>query len=217
MNAKLLLSLAVILGGSTFAQLGVAQDAAAPAAEPAPAAPAGATPPPSNWLKVCEPLTDGKRACVMRQIVMATNGQFMGSFLLRDDPGQESRLLAVAAVPVGVMLPFNVIWQIDNNKPFLTAFMLCDKASCSTQLPVNELFVNSLKKGNKLTLTVRNANNEAVVIPIDLAGFTAAYDSAEAMTFDELNKLSSGDSAIQQTLQERAEAAKEKLESSTPQ
>ena len=52
----------------------------------------------------------------MRQVVLA-NGQFLGSFLLRDDPGQESRLLAVAAVPLGVLLPFGLTWQIDNAKP----------------------------------------------------------------------------------------------------
>ena len=69
-----------------------------------------------NWLKVCDPLEDGQKACLLRQVVLA-NGQFLGSFLLRDDPGQESRLLAVAAVPLGVLLPFGLTWQIDNAKP----------------------------------------------------------------------------------------------------
>ena len=40
-----------------------------------------------NWLKVCDPLPDGQKACLMRQVVLA-NGQFVGSFILRDDPGQ---------------------------------------------------------------------------------------------------------------------------------
>jgi invasion protein IalB len=98
---------------STFAQDTTTETPAEPAAEaPAttePAAPADATAevaaavdtlPPENWLKVCDPLPDGQKACILRQIVLA-NGQFLGSFLLRDDPGQESRLLAVASVPSG--------------------------------------------------------------------------------------------------------------------
>ncbi|UXN69593.1 invasion associated locus B family protein [Devosia neptuniae] len=133
---------------------------AAPAAE-APAAPAAGTPPADgaaapaatppgvasqNWLKVCDPLPDGQKACIMRQVVLA-NGQFLGSFLLRDDPGQESRLLAVAAVPLGVLLPFGLTWQIDGAKPIRVPYMLCDPTSCATQLVINEQYVNSLKKG----------------------------------------------------------------------
>src|SRR5690606_38985535 len=82
---------------STFAQ-----DATPPAEAPAAEAPAAEAPATTaetpgsasqNWLKVCDPLPDGQKACIMRQVVLA-NGQFLGSFLLRDDPGQESRLLA---------------------------------------------------------------------------------------------------------------------------
>ena len=78
--------------------------------------------PKNNWLKLCDPLDDGKKVCVMRQVVMSSGGQFLGSFLLRDDPGQESRLLAVAAVPLGVLLPFGLTWQIDGGKPIRVPF-----------------------------------------------------------------------------------------------
>src|SRR5690349_7868309 len=65
-----------------------AEGAAAPAQEGAapPAAPAAANANPvQNWLKVCDPIDETKKACIMRQVVVA-NGQFLGSFLLRDDP-----------------------------------------------------------------------------------------------------------------------------------
>ncbi len=143
---------------------------------PMPAPPTSPSPiptrrPEDNWLKVCDPLEDGKKACIMRQVVVA-NGQFLGSFLLRDDPGQESRLLAVAAVPLGVLLPFGLTWQIDGGKPIRVPFMLCDPQSCATQLVINEAYVNSLKKGGMLRLTAKNRQNEDLVIEINLAGFT---------------------------------------------
>ena len=75
MNLKSLLA-----AGLTFAALAlplgaVAQDAAAPGAatdqvlSPSGTAgtPAAATPD-QNWLKICDPLEDGKRACIMRQV-----------------------------------------------------------------------------------------------------------------------------------------------------
>lgn len=193
-----------------------AQDAAAPAAQ-APAANAAApaaNSPAQNWLKVCDPLPDGQKACIMRQVVLA-NGQFLGSFLLRDDPGQESRLLAVAAVPLGVLLPFGLTWQIDGAKPVRVPYMICDPTSCATQLVINEQYVNSLKAGNKLTLTAKNRQNQDLTIEINLAGFTSTYDSDTAMTFDQFQQQTSGENALEQVLQDRAEQLRQQLTEQT--
>ena len=147
----------------------------------------------------------------MRQVVLA-NGQFLGSFLLRDDPGQESRLLAVAAVPLGVLLPFGLTWQIDGAKPIRVPFMLCDPTSCATQLVINEAYVNSLKKGGTLKLTAKNRQNEDLVITINLAGFTSTYDGDAALTFDEFRQETSGQNALEQVLQDRAEELRQQLD-----
>lgn len=192
-----------------------AQAQEAPAATPAAAQAPAATPKPTdNWLKVCDPLPDGKKACIMRQVVIA-NGTFLGSFLLRDDPGQESRLLAVAAVPLGVLLPFGLTWQIDGGKPIRVPFMLCDPQSCATQLVINEAYVNSLKKGNKLKLTAKNRQNQDLTIEIDLAGFTAVYDSDTALTFDQFTQQNSAPNALEQVLQDRAEQLRRQLAAGT--
>ena len=202
---------------SAFAQ--EAAPAEAPAAEApetgdAPAADAtdaAAGPANQNWLKVCDPLPDGQQACIMRQVVLA-NGQFLGSFLLRDDPGQESRLLAVAAVPLGVLLPFGLTWQIDGAKPIRVPYMLCDPTSCATQLVINEQYVNSLKKGNTLKLTAKNRQNQDLTIEITLAGFTATYDGDAALTFEQFRQETSGENALEQVLQDRAEALRRQLD-----
>ncbi|SEQ61061.1 Invasion protein IalB, involved in pathogenesis [Devosia sp. YR412] len=190
----------------------------APAAEaPAagtPAAPADNSAGNQNWLKVCDPLPDGQKACIMRQVVLA-NGQFLGSFLLRDDPGQESRLLAVAAVPLGVLLPFGLTWQIDGAKPIRVPYMLCDPTSCATQLVINEQYVNSLKKGGVLKLTAKNRQNQDLTIDITLAGFTSAYDGDAALTFDEFRQETSGENALEQVLQDRAETLRQQLNGGT--
>ena len=200
---------------SAFAQDTTTPAPEAPAAEtPAadPAAPAAAAGDASqNWLKVCDPLDDGQKACIMRQVVLA-NGQFLGSFLLRDDPGQESRLLAVAAVPLGVLLPFGLTWQIDGAKPVRVPYMICDPTSCATQLVINEQYVNSLKRGSVLTLTAKNRQNEDLKIEITLAGFTATYDGDSALTFDEFRQETSGENALEQVLQDRAEELRRQLD-----
>ncbi|MDB5612822.1 MAG: invasion associated locus family protein [Devosia sp.] len=189
-----------------------AVDPAAPAAAPTAEEAAAAG---QNWLKVCDPLPDGQKACIMRQVVLA-NGQFLGSFLLRDDPGQESRLLAVAAVPLGVLLPFGLTWQIDGAKPIRVPYMLCDPTSCATQLVINEQYVASLKKGGVLKLTAKNRQNQDLTIDITLAGFTSAYDGDAALTFDEFRQETSGENALEQVLQDRAETLRQQLNGDAP-
>ncbi len=192
-----------------------AQEApAAPAEQPAAAAPAAeAAPrdPAQNWLKVCDPIEEGKQACIMRQVVLV-NGNFLGSFLLRDDPGQESRLLAVAAVPIGVLLPFGLTWQIDGGKPIRVPFMLCDPQSCATQLVINEAYVNSLKRGNKLILTAKNRQNQDLIVEINLSGFTSTYDNASALTVQEFEQEAAQPAALEQMLQDRAEEMRRQLD-----
>ncbi|HEY0918033.1 invasion associated locus B family protein [Devosia sp.] len=198
----------------------LAQDTPAPADKPAAEAPADAKAPAAtaeaprdptkNWLKVCDPLEDGKKACIMRQVVVANN-QFLGSFLLRDDPGQESRLMAIAAVPLGVLLPFSLTWQIDSGKPIRVPYMMCDPQSCIAQIVINEAFVNSLKKGSVLKLIAKNRQVKDLVVEINLAGFTAVYDSETAMTFDEFNRQAPVQSALEKQLQDRAEELRRQL------
>lgn len=207
---------------SAFAQNAAPANTAAPTNS---AAPSNSTTPPANgddvakavdnlasqnWLKVCDPLPDGQKACLLRQVVLA-NGQFLGSFLLRDDPGQESRLLAVASVPLGVLLPFGLTWQIDNAKPIRVPYMLCDTQSCSTQLVINEQYVSSLKKGGTLKLTAKNRQNQDLSIDINLSGFTASYDGDAALTFKQLQEQESGQNALEKVLQDRAEQLRQQL------
>lgn len=205
-----------------------------PAAQPAAPA-AGATPPAAtaglpqdqgtanrpaaqNWLKVCDPIpagqkAAGQKACILRQVVIANN-QFLGSFLLRDDPGQESRLLAVAAVPLGVLLPFGLTWQIDGQKPIRVPYMLCDPQSCASQLVINEQYVNALKKGQTLSLIAKNRSNKDLVVQISLAGFGQVYDGQASLSFDEFRKDTTGGAALEQVLQDRAEQLRKQLDAS---
>lgn len=186
-----------------------------PAASDAPPTEAPASRPEDNWLKICEPLDSGEKACIMRQVVL-NNGQFFGSFMLRNDPGQESRLLAVAAVPLGVLLPFNMVWQIDGGKPIRVPFVLCDQVSCTSQLVINENYVNSLKKGAKLTLSAKTQQNKDMVVSINLAGFTSVYDADTSLTFDQFRKQSTGANALEQMLQDRAEQIRQEKDADTP-
>jgi hypothetical protein len=111
-------------------------------------------------------------------------------------------------------LPFGLTWQIDGGKPIRVPYMLCDPQSCASQLVINEAYVNSLKKGTKLTLTAKNRQNQDLTINIDLAGFTTVYEGDTALTFDQFRKAAStsGGPALEQQLQDRAEQLRKQLD-----
>lgn len=211
---------AMLLSAASFT---VAQDAPAEGAAPAEeaaatseppagtASPAGSGDPRNNWLKVCEPLENGEKACLMRQVVVLQNGQFLGSFELRDDPRDEYRFLASAAVPVGVLLPAEMVWQIDAGRPSPKPFFKCDPIKCMSLSVLNRESVDALKKGAKLKLTAKNAQNQDLVVEINLAGFTAAFESDTALTFDEFREQSTGEAALEKQLQDKAEALRRQL------
>ena len=186
----------------------VAQDAAAPAAQPSPdatatpAAPAAATgpvnaapaaaaeankTPGTNWLKVCDPLPSGKKVCIVRQIVVANN-KVIGSLIIRQNPDLRSPFLAIGAVPVGVALAPGVSWRIDGGKAVTLPYSQCDPQTCVSPRTVNAAFINSLKKGKKLTLTAKTGAGKDFSIDIVLAGFGDTYDSADSITFEQLRK-----------------------------
>lgn len=167
--------------------------------------------PEQNWLKVCDTLESGEEACVMRQTILQ-GGQFSGAFLLRDDPTQDYRLLAIAAVPIGVFLPAGLTLQIDNAKPISLPYVICDPQSCMTQLAVNEAYVNSLKKGARLVMTAKNRQNKDLKIEVNLSGFTAVYEGDATVTAEELRDQQTGQSALEQMLQQQAEKIRQEKE-----
>ena len=169
-----------------------------------------------NWLKVCDVIAAGKKAagqrsCMLRQVIVA-NQQFLGSFLLRNDPSQQSPLLAVAAVPLGVLLPYGLSWQIDGQKPVKVPYMLCDKQSCASQLVINDQYIAALKGGHSLSLTAKSRSKD-LVVTISLAGFGTVYDGQAAVTSEELNKDTTGGAARQLMLQDRAQQIRKQLDS----
>ena len=192
----------LLVAGMTFAALTLsmgqvfAQDASSsqPAAAPADASSQAAAPaaggdqaaanPQQNWLKICDPEKDGKRACIMRQVVVTQNKQFMGSFLLRIDSAKGVPTLAVAAVPVGVVLKPGLRWQIDTAKPQALPYWRCTAQSCESEQFIKADFISRLRKGKTLKLIAKDVANKDLSVSFSLAGFSEAYDLKDAPTFE---------------------------------
>ena len=59
---------------------------------------------PPPWVKLCGTIEDGRKLCLMRQMVFA-QGDMIARFILRENPADDSPLLIMASMPLGVTLP----------------------------------------------------------------------------------------------------------------
>jgi invasion protein IalB len=196
--AMLVLSTAAALADSTTpaASAAPAAPAQAPAAPAAatPAAPAATTPVATaqvpqavqDWAKFCDPAPDGHKICIVRKLVFQGTS-IIGSFVLRLDSAKGVPMLAVGAVPVGVVLKPGLKWQIDKSKAVALPYWRCTPQSCESESFIKADFIARLKKGTKLTLTATNVEGKPFVVSVSLAGFGAAFDKKDAPTFAEYN------------------------------
>lgn len=172
--------------------------------------------PEDNWVKVCDTLKSGEKACIVRQVIFAGSTK-IGAFTFRDDPSSKNRYFVQAEMPLAISLLFNLKWQIDGAKPFYTPWATCDPTKCTSHSNMPKAFLESLKRGAKLTMTAKNRAFKDLSIDIDLNGFTAVYEGEKALTPSEFQNQLSGQSALEQQLQEAAEKIRqEKQSSETP-
>ena len=62
--------------------------------------------------------------------------------------------------------------------------MICFPDRCVAEAPLNDQLVSSFKKGQELTLTSVNFQNQPNPIKVSLKGFTGAYDGAPLQQSD---------------------------------
>jgi invasion protein IalB len=144
---------------------------AAPTAA-APAAPAEGAVPQPDWEKICGKIKDTEECHTSRKRVAAT-GQPLVVFLVIERG--DKKLLQIAVPPVALIQP-GVQVKIDNAEPTGVKYVVCTPGECLALGEINADFINRLKKGGNLIITMLNPQGKPVNFDISLAGFTAVYD-----------------------------------------
>jgi invasion protein IalB len=186
----------------------MAQDAA-PAAPETPAAPAApAVPEPAaNWVKLCGKDPQGaKEICFVQRELRTDSGQFLASAGIRGVDGEARKILLVQT-PVGMLIQPGMRVQVDKGKQEAAKYTICFPNACFAELPVDDAFVSSLKRGNELILTTLNQQAKGVNFKLSLSGFTAAYDGPAIDTA----ALQRQQQQLQEELQRKAKEAQQKL------
>jgi invasion protein IalB len=131
--------------------------------------------PPRGWFKACSKQQDVD-ICNVQNIIMADTGQLMTGVSMIDIKGKVNRKVFQVTVPTGRMIPPGVGVQVDGGKAQKLDYVICFPDRCVAEAQLSDALVASFKKGQKLTLTSINFQNQPNPIDISLAGFTGAFD-----------------------------------------
>lgn len=128
-----------------------------------------------DWEIVCGQAEGGGEECVMAQAVnnRETNRPVLAAMVMK--PPAKDPILRLT-VPLGVLLPRGLNFEIDGREVGGTGFLYCLVEGCVTQVTLEAELVSSLKAGQKAIATVYRPDDQPLNVPLSLAGFTAAFN-----------------------------------------
>lgn len=161
-----------------------------------------------TWIKICAPdqSEDGQEVCLVTQEVRTDDGEFLASVSVRETVEDENKTLMVA-VPPGTLLQPGLRVQVDENDQLPGEYVICLPNACYGELEIEDEFVDEMKAGQNLVISVINNEGEAVGVGLTLVGFTDSWEGEPVDT----EELARQRQQLQEQLQRRASDARERL------
>lgn len=194
---------------------------AAPAAQPQqpaqaqPAQGAGAQivavkPEPSQaeWTKVCGKDPANNEICYTTRDFVSDQGQPVLAVAVYDIKAAQSQKVVRFLMPLGLLLQPGIRFTVDQGQATPGRYALCFPNGCFAEAQVKDDFVNAMKRGTTLNVSVQNQAGREVTFAIPAAGFGKAFDGApiDPKALEEQQKK------LQEELQRRSEEMRKRLE-----
>lgn len=177
---------------ASFAQQAQPRPAAPRAGQPAPAqqpaAPAGQAgagptvvqvkPEPSQtaWTKVCgKDQAANKEICYTTRDFVSDQGQPVLAAAIYDVKGDPNKIVRFL-MPLGLLLQPGIRFGVDNAQPTAGRFAICFPNGCFAEATVKDDFINAMKKGTTLSISVQNQGAREVSFAIPLTDFAKGFD-----------------------------------------
>jgi invasion protein IalB len=196
---------------------------AAPAA-PRPAQPAAAAPTsnivavkpePSQttWTKVCgKDPANNKEICYTTRDFVSDQGQpvlAVAVYTVAGDPTKVVRFL----LPLGLLIQPGSRYAVDSAAPQGASFAICFPNGCFAENnKATDAFINSMKRGANLNVSVQNQGGAEVTFQVPLAGFATAFDGAAI----DPKVLEDQQKALQEQIEKQQDQLRRRLQGDTP-
>ncbi|WP_083532986.1 invasion associated locus B family protein [Bosea sp. WAO] len=162
---------------------------AAPAQQPAPAQGQGAQtgptvvqvkPEPSQttWTKVCgkDPAAN-KEICYTTRDFVSDQGQPVLAVAVYDVKGDPNKIVRFL-MPLGLLLQPGIRFGVDTAQPTPGRFAICFPNGCFAEAQIKDDFINQMRKGTNLNISVQNQGAREVSFSIPLTDFAKGFDGA---------------------------------------
>jgi invasion protein IalB len=130
---------------------------------------------PQGWFKACSKQEDVD-ICNVQNITTAASGQLVTGISMIELKGKINRKVFQVTVPTGRLVPPGIGLQIDGGKAQKLDYVICFPDRCVAEVALSDQIVSSFKKGQELTLTSVNFQNQPNPVKVSLKGFTGAFD-----------------------------------------
>jgi invasion protein IalB len=161
-----------------------------------------------DWTKVCGSDPQSKKEiCYTTRDFGAQADQPLLALAVYDPKGDDQKIVRLL-LPPGLMLKPGFRFAVDKAPLDAGAFEICFPNGCFAEAKVKGALVDSMKKGEKMTVIVKNQVNNEVTFTLPLAGFGKAFDgpAIDPKVLEEQQKK------LQEELQKKAEEERKKLE-----
>lgn len=168
--------------------MGLAQDAAAPAAAPLTKETAQlgqiyVASKSDPWETRCTKTEEAKDPCQLFQLLLDDKGGAVAEVnLFGVLPGGKAAAGAAVVVPLETLLASGVVIQIEDKDPKVYPFAFCNSYGCVSRIGFTAEELDQLKAGKSATITIvpAAAPENKVVLTMSLAGFTAGFEEVAA-------------------------------------
>ncbi|MBI1868271.1 MAG: invasion associated locus B family protein [Methylocystis sp.] len=161
-----------------------------------------------DWTKVCgsDPQTK-KEMCYTTRDFGEKADQPLLALAVYDPKGADQKVIRLL-LPPGLMLKPGFRFAVDKGQMESGSFEICFPNGCFAESKVKTAVVDSLKKGEKLMVVVKNQVNNEITFALPLAGFGKAYDgpAIDPKILEEQQKR------LQEELKKKAEEERKKLD-----
>lgn len=131
--------------------------------------------PPEGWFKACTKQEEVD-ICNVQNIIIAESGQLVTAVSMLTLEGQVNQRVFQVTVPSGRAIPPGIGMQIDGGQTQQLDYVVCLPDRCIAEAPLDDTIVNAFKRGQAVSLTSVNFQNQQSPIQISLEGFTAVFD-----------------------------------------
>lgn len=136
-----------------------------------------------EWRKHCFTTREQKQLCRTTRNASLKTGQELFRIDFVTEDGQPATRVEVK-VPSGVFLPPGIALGVEGGVQAKIPYLTCLSNICEASDVVSAAFMEALKSGSAITVTVSDINLLSVSLQIPLGGLTSKLSGAADETFD---------------------------------